>query len=243
MCGGGMTSVFLTSWLRPCRQCIQIITFSFFFFFFYSTFLQNLNFYQITTEPRIHGEQYETLTSFRDARSAIGWWITRVPSNGESEPSWSRLLGTRCEVSYWTPGSVSQPARPPRLGCSAPLKMLNWWAYGAVQWKKEGEPPVFFFVTLFHCRHTQKKKQNNNTELNHVVSVWCRRCSRVPPPPPRSSAGFPPCARRWQAGRTMLLRRFKGKKAPDGITTHGRASATPRRVRVQPGGELLLLLR
>lgn len=167
MCGGGMTSVFLTSWLRPCRQCIQIITFSFFFFFFYSTFLQNPNFYQITTEPRIHGEQYETLTSFRDARSAIGWWITRVPSNGESEPSWSRLLGTRCEVSYWTPGSVSQPARPPRLGCSAPLKMLNWWAYGAVQWKKEGEPPVFFFVTLFHCRHTQKR--NRTTTQNWTM--------------------------------------------------------------------------
>lgn len=65
-----MTSVFLTSWLRPCRHCFQITTY--FYLFFYSTFLQNLNFYQITTEPRIHGEQYETLTSFRDARSAIG---------------------------------------------------------------------------------------------------------------------------------------------------------------------------
>lgn len=163
MCGGGMTSVFLTSWLRPCRHCFQITTY--FYLFFYSTFLQNLNFYQITTEPRIHGEQYETLTSFRDARSAIGWWITRVPSNGESEPSWSRLLGTRCEVSYWTPGSVSQPARPPRLGCSAPLKMLNWWAYGAVQWKKEGEPPVFFLLRCFIvATHRKETEQQHRTE-------------------------------------------------------------------------------
>lgn len=109
--------------------------------------------------------------------------------------------------------------------------------------EKGRRTPGFFFCYVVSLSPHTEKKQNNNTELNHVVSVWCRRCSRVPPPPPRSSAGFPPCARRWQAGRTMLLRRFKGKKAPDGITTHGRASATPRRVRVQPGGELLLLLR
>ena len=150
-----------------------------------------------------------------------------------SEPSARFPIGRRAR----------QSARPPRLGCSAPLRCSIDGRTELCSGKgRRTSSVVGFFVCLFFTLHTEER-QRNNYKLDHVVSVWCRFCWRVPPPPPRSSAGFPPCARRWQAGRTMLLRRFKGKKAPGGITTHGRASATQRRVRVRPGGEPVLLLR